>query len=253
MLPAEGRDHFRCEFRWLGAVTSPARDMDVYVIEWPGYVTPLGPGSAGALAPVVDHIERRREAEHLVLSSELGSARYQGLMTAWRAWLGAPAGGDAFRKKSTRALGALVAARVAEAQAQLLGRGRGIGPTTAAEELHELRKDSKRLRYLLECFGGLLPSAVRKPFVQRLKALQDNLGEHQDTEVHTAQLKAMSQELHGDPDVTADTLLAMGRLTELFDRRRQEARDQFAERFAAYDTKQTARALGEMLEAARKR
>ena len=250
VLPADGRDHFKAEFRWLGAVTSPLRDMDVYVIEWPGYVAALDPATAEALRPVVDHIERRRAAEHAILAGHLGSPRYQGLMTAWRAWLDGPATekeSSKRKEKSAPALGPIVASRIAEAQEQLLSRGRGIGPDTAAEELHELRKDAKRLRYLLECFGGLLPASARKPFVQRLKAVQDNLGEHQDTEVHTSQLKAMSEELHGAPGITADTLLAMGRLTEVFDRRRQEAREQFAGRFAAYDTKPTARALAELL------
>lgn len=249
VLPGDGRDHFKAEFRWLGTVTSPLRDMDVYVIEWPGYVAPLDPDTVRALAPVVDHIGRRRAAEHVVLAGHLGSPRYRGLMTAWSAWLDVPATEkpSSKKEKSAPALGPIVAARITEAQEQLLSRGRGIGPTTAAEELHELRKDAKRLRYLLECFGGLLPASSRKPFVQRLKAVQDNLGEHQDTEVHTTQLRAMSQELHGAPGVTADTLLAMGRLTEVFDRRRQDAREQFAERFATYDTKPTARSLAELL------
>lgn len=152
-----------------------------------------------------------------------------------------------------RPLGPVVLKRIVEAQDQLLARGRAIGPATEAEELHELRKDAKRLRYLLECFGGLLPASARKPFVQRLKALQDNLGEHQDTEVHTAQLKAMNQELHGAPGVTADTLLAMGRLTEVFGRRRLQAREEFAARFSAYDTKQTARALTSLLDTVQER
>src|SRR5687768_14899372 len=78
--------------------------------------------------------------------------------------------------------------------------------------------------------SGLLPAALRKPFVQRLQALQDNLGEHQDTEVHSAYLTALSLELQGRPEVTAATLHAMGRLIELFERRRQAARDDFAER-----------------------
>ena len=246
VLPADGRDHFRGELRWLGTVTSPVRDLDVYLIEWPGYVAPLDGETARSLASVVDHLEARKTAEQAVLAAHLSSARYQGLMAAWRAWLESPAEA-ASSKRSPRTLGPVVVARIAEAQVQLLSRGRAIGPTTAAEELHELRKDAKRLRYLLECFGGLLPASARKPFVQRLKALQDNLGEHQDTEVHTTQLKAMSQELHGAPGVSADTLLAMGRLTEVFNRRRQEARDLFAERFSAYDTKPTARALAELL------
>jgi CHAD domain-containing protein len=253
VLPVEGRDHFGAEFRWLGTVTGPARDMDVYLIEWPTYVGPLDAASSDALAPVVEHLSRRRTKEHATLARELASPRYKGLMTAWGAWLEGPFPETALPKKATVALGGVVAARLTQAQDRLLTRGRAIGPATPAEELHELRKDAKRLRYLLECFGGMLPPSVRKPFVQRLKALQDNLGEHQDTEVHTAQLQEMAHELHGAPGVTADTLVAIGRLTDAFDRRRIAARQEFAERFSAYDTKQTARALAALLKAAQPR
>lgn len=155
-------------------------------------------------------------------------------------------------RKSRRPLGSVVATRLSRSQDQLLARGRSIGPDTDAEELHELRKDAKRLRYLLECFGGVFPAGPRKEFVRRLKALQENLGEHQDTEVHTAQLRAIAKELEGSPKVTAETFLAIGRLTELFERRRLAARSLFAERFGSYDTKATAQALVAMLEAARK-
>ena len=65
-------------------------------------------------------------------------------------------------------------------------------PDTPAEQVHDLRKDAKKLRYLLECFGSLLPKSPRKQFVKRLKALQDNLGEHQDAEVHVAAASGIS-------------------------------------------------------------
>ena len=251
VLPAAGRKRFGAEFKWLGEATSPLRDADVYLIEWPSYVAPLDEEAAVALAPLLDHIRARREAEQATLAAKLTAARYEGLMATWRAWLDAPDAEEPAPANGQRRLSRVVSARIADAQAQLLARGRTILPSTPAEVLHELRKDAKRLRYLLECFGGLLPASHRKPFVQRMKALQDNLGEHQDTEVHSAQLQAMSHELHGAPGVTAGTLLAMGRLTELFEQRRLRAREEFAERFRAYDTKQTARVLDELLEAAR--
>lgn len=250
VLPVDGRGHFGEQFRWLGDITSPPRDLDVYLIEWAGYTQSLGTDAAAALGPVAAHIRRRCRAAHVTLVRHLRSARYEGLMKAWRAWLGAPIDQLQQERRSADPLGAVVARRLAEAQDRLLARGRAIGPQTPAEELHELRKDAKRLRYLLECFGGLLPATVRKPFVQRLKALQDNLGEHQDTEVHSAYLKALSLELQDRPEVTAETLLAMGRLIELFERRRQRAREEFAARFALYDAKPTARALGELIHAA---
>ncbi len=41
----------REDFGWLGAATGPARDLDVYVIEWASYVAPLGAEVAASLVP----------------------------------------------------------------------------------------------------------------------------------------------------------------------------------------------------------
>ena len=105
----------------------------------------------------------------------------------------------------------------------------------------------KQLRYLLECFGGLLPTKPRKAFVSQLKALQDNLGDHQDAEVQLAELRTLAHDLHKRAKVDPDALLAMGRLSDLLDRRRQEERDAFVDRFASYDTKANRAALAALL------
>ena len=248
VVPSAERARFREEFGWLGSVTGPARDLDVYVTEWDGYVASLGPETAGQLEPVLAHIAGRRREEHAALAATLTSDRYRRVQAAWRAWLD-PEGEEPGQQapSAARPLGSVVALRVAAAQEQVVMRGRSIGPDSPATDLHELRKDAKKLRYLLECFGGVLAGAPRKAFVQQLKALQDNLGEHQDTEVHSDRLREISRELHREPGVTAETLLAMGRLTEHFEQRRQAARDEFAQRFAAYDTKRTRRNLDDLI------
>ena len=249
VLPVDIRDTYREGFGWLGTATGRARDLDVYVIEWGGYVAPLGPESASALGPVLQHISRQRSAEHATLAKALRSARYRKLLAGWHAWLDGPAPSGT-GKEAERDIAEVASDRTARAQDQLLARGRSIGPGTPAEELHELRKDAKKLRYLLECFGGLYAPVPRKAFVQRLKALQDNLGEHQDAEVHVSELRTMSSELHGAPGVGPETLVAMGQLTEHLERRRRRAREEFAHRFAAYDTKRTRRTLEELLTSA---
>ncbi len=247
VLPADVRKKFRTGFGWLGGATGPARDLDVYVIEWGDYVAPLGPEGSAALSPVLDDIVARRAAEHATLAKTLQSAQYRKLLTDWHRWLDKEQV-DRSAKDASRSAAAVAAARIARAQAQVLDRGRTIGPETEAEVLHELRKDAKTLRYLLECLGGLYAPAPRKAFVQRLKALQDNLGEHQDTEVHVAQLRDMSRKLHASAG--PDALVAIGRLTEHLEGRRRAAREEFAERFAAYDTKPTARSLDTLLRSA---
>ena len=131
-------------------------------------------------------------------------------------------------------LGDVVVARIRKAQRRLLEHGRAITPDTPAEDVHDVRKDAKKLRYLLECFADLLPAADRKAFVKRLKKLQDLLGEHQDTEVHAVELRHAAELLPATTDTA--TYVAVGRLVEHLERRRQAARDGFAERFAEYDS-----------------
>jgi len=250
ILPDEVRDRFRRGFGWLGGVTTPTRDLDVYLIEWDGYTGPLRPDAAATLEPIVRHIARRRQAAHAELAAALQSDHYHEFTTSLTTWLDEPLPADGGGGKALSRIGPVVGRRIAVTQARLLKRGRAIGPGAPAEELHALRKDAKRLRYLLECFGGLLPPAPRKTFVKRLKSLQDNLGEHQDTEVHAIQLRTFSQELFEATSATAETLVSMGQVAERLENRRQAARAEFAQRFADYDTKGTAQALEGLLRAA---
>jgi CHAD domain-containing protein len=242
------RVEFADEFRWLGSITSRVRDLDVYLLEWPGYAAELDPEIRPALGPVRDHLEQHCRAAHAELVTQLGTARAVQLRRRWSAWLEAPAGG----KRAERALGKVVARRVERAQQRVLEDGRAIASSSPPEALHDLRKRAKRLRYLLECFGGLAPGDLRKSFVRTLKGLQDNLGEFQDTAVHAAELRSIAHELSADPaGAPTDTILALGQLRERLDGRRATAREEFAARFAAYDTKATRKLLGELTEAMR--
>ena len=123
----------------------------------------------------------------------------------------------------------------------MVERGRTITPETPAETVHDLRKDAKKLRYLIECFGGLYDKPSRTAFVGRLKALQDTLGEHQDAEVHAHALRTIADDRQRHWD--AETLLAIGQLIERLEQRRLATRKDLAERFAAFDDKETAQAL----------
>jgi CHAD domain-containing protein len=247
VLPLAIGDRSLERFAWLGALTGPARDLDVYLIEWDSYTGPLGADVIAALEPVRALLEVRRQAAHAALVQALQSAEAAELMITWLTWLHEPISVDPQGIQEGRPLATVVTKRIARAQANLVKRGRLIRPDTPGEQVHDLRKDAKKLRYLIECFGSLLPDAPRKTFVRRLKALQDNLGEHQDAEVHIGELRAISRELH-QSGASSDTMLAIGQLTERLDQRRIATRAEFAERFAEYDTKPTQSALDTTLD-----
>ncbi|HSP28020.1 MAG TPA: CHAD domain-containing protein [Ilumatobacteraceae bacterium] len=247
VLPAAIRGRVRDEFAWLAGLTSTPRDLDVYLLEWSKYTDPLGAEVASLLEPVRDLLERQRSDGHIELERGLRSERAATAMNSWQAWLTEPLDGEVLPAWAGRPLGPLVAKRITRAHDLLLERGRLIGPDTPAAQVHDLRKDAKKLRYLLECFGSLLPKGARKKYVRRLKALQDNLGEHQDAEVHVQMLRAVATDLH-ETGVPVDTIVAIGQLTERLDQQRHAARVEFAEHFADYDTPATQRALDAMLD-----
>lgn len=223
--------------------TGPVRDLDVYLVNWAGYVEPLGPDARARLTPVFREIERRRAHAHAELSAMLEGDPFRGDLRAWHRCLAEPWAST----EGTVPIGPFIAERIVKTQRRLVRDGRAITPESPAERLHDLRKDAKRLRYLLECFGDLMSRKSRKAFVARLSALQDNLGAHQDAEVHAAELRAIATALHG-AGVDAGVLVAVGQLVEEMERRRAAARTEFAERFRAYDSADKRRELDAIVE-----
>jgi CHAD domain-containing protein len=245
VLPAEVLDDAAQRFAWLGALTGRARDLDVYLIEWDDYVEPLGAQLIVALAPAYSVLEQRCRLAHADLVEGLCSNNAVELIAMWQTWLHRSSddrGGPA----AHRPLGDLVVKWILNAHTTLVERGRMIGPGSPPEQIHDLRKDAKKLRYLLECFGSLLADKPRKSFVRRLKAFQDNLGEYQDAQVHAEELAGIAEALHARQASTR-TLLAIGQLIELLDQRSLAARTEFAERFGVYDSASTTRVLNAAL------
>ena len=248
VLPDDVRARYRDGFAWLGEITGPARDLDVYVTEWPTYVAPLGEETRTRLAPLLEYLSSRRVAAHGQLSEELQSPRYLELLDTWQRWLTEPS--PSALADAALPMVDVASRRIRRAQRTIIEVGHAIQPASPPTQLHELRKDVKRLRYLIECFGGLYQARRRRDFVKVVKALQDNLGDHQDAGVQVDRLRAASEDLHEHGADGPALFLAMGELTSHFEQRREAARAEFAERFAAYDSKDTTRRLRVLLDSA---
>ncbi|MEO6651343.1 MAG: CHAD domain-containing protein, partial [Ilumatobacteraceae bacterium] len=248
VVPAEVLEPAKEGFAWLAAATGAARDLDVYLLEWKRYTDPLGVTAARALDPVRDVLARHHADAHVALGQVLRSERAGALIAEWREWLGEPVGNASLPRRAGHPLGTEVAKRIVRAHDALIDEGRLIGPDTPADDVHDLRKDAKKLRYLIECFSSMLPAKPRKQYVNKLKALQENLGEHQDAEVHIALLRSLTPDLVS-ADADANTMVAVGELIQRLEQTRLGARTEFAERFADYDSANTRRSFDALIEA----
>ena len=115
----------------------------------------------------------RRNGE-LVRGPPLGAVHQPGQGVAGRP------GGPAARAGGP-AVARLAADRIARAHRRVFRDGGAISATSPPESLHDLRKRCKELRYLLEFFSSLYEPADHWQAVRELKALQDCLGEFQDS------------------------------------------------------------------------
>ncbi len=227
-LPGGLASEFKPEFRWLGDLTTPTRDLDVFLLGYQDMAAGLVGGSEADLVPFHDFLTASRAGAHRRLVAGLHSARFSRLRGNWRAALAdvRPAG------RLTAA--ALADVKIAAAHRSALRTGRVITPTSPAETLHDLRKRCKELRYVVEMFGSLHDRAQLSQAVRELKALQDCLGEFQDADVQRAEIRGMADQMLASGCGPVQTLLAMGEIVAGLAVRQSRARAQFAGRFADF-------------------
>ncbi|MBO0833923.1 MAG: CHAD domain-containing protein [Actinobacteria bacterium] len=227
-LPAGLASRYSPEFRWLGDLTTPTRDLDVFLLGYDDMASGIVGGASTDLMPFRDHLASAREAAYRRLVSGLRSARFARLRSNWRASLA--------QARTTRrtTVAQLADARIGAAHRKALHNGRRITSASPSESLHKLRKRCKELRYLVEMFGSLHDPAQRSQAVRELKALQDCLGEFQDAEVQRTEIRAIAAEMMRERSAPAETLLAMGEIAAGLAVRQASARAQFAGRFADF-------------------
>ena len=230
VLPATLVSQYQREFKWLGDLTTPTRDLDVYLLGYSSMANKLLAATTSELMPFRVHLDGQRATAQRALARGLRSARFTKLATQWRQALAQIAAAPSGRPST----GKLAAQKIARAHQRVITDGSAIAVTSPPESLHELRKRCKELRYLLEIFASLHDPAVQWQAVNELKALQDCLGEFQDTEVQHTELRTFAAQMMADRSAPASTLLAMGEIAATLAVRQRRARAEFADRFADF-------------------
>ncbi|MEM1181426.1 MAG: CHAD domain-containing protein [Acidobacteriota bacterium] len=227
-------EHFKNQFRWLGQITGPTRDLDVYLLKMPTYRADLPEASQEHLEPLERFLVERQAAEQRELVRQLDSARYRDLIDTWRLQLARPSTGPLAEAPVVD----VASARVWKLYRRMVKAGRAITDETPAEALHDVRIVGKKLRYLMEFFRSLYAKKEIDTAIRELKRLQDLLGDFNDYEVQEAAMGqfavqlADSMKAHGQD--SAPSLLAMGRLQAHLDDGRTRERWRFAERFERF-------------------
>jgi len=221
----EQRARLRDELKWAQNLTGPVRDLDVELLEWEELVGLLAPERQPELEPLRELLAQRRARELTKLRRGLRSERFRKVLAAWRELAEGPPADD--QPNAARPIEEVAAERIRKVYRRMVRDGSRIDDGSPAEDLHELRKRGKELRYLLELFGSPFPKSVVKPLVSTLKDLQEVLGRFQDRAVQIDLLHEVRDELRDEPA----TLMALGSLLDALVADQHAARAEFAATF----------------------
>ena len=227
---------FKEEFKYIGRITGPVRDLDVYLASRDGYMQRIPGRLRTGLEYFFEDLAARRKAERRKLVRALKGERYQTILKEWQDLLASkpypPPG-----KRGEIPVRDLAGQVIHKRFRRVLADGKKIGPASPDEELHRLRIECKKLRYSLEFFASLYDQEIIRQLIKQLKLLQNNLGDFNDLSVQQEMLDHFLSTIKPGTIRTRELAAAIGGLMTDLAREHKEVRTLFEETFARFARK----------------
>ncbi len=178
LVPREASAELVAGIRWLNGFLGPARDWDVFLEEGMSPVFARFPRKRG-LHLFRARAETLRRSHYRSLCAALEEPHYPLLLQQFAGWLDRRAWrenlADPQRERLETPVLEFAAPLLEDDRRRVLKRGENF-VRLAAEERHALRIRIKELRYALDFFASLYPTAPVKLYLGALARLQEGLG-----------------------------------------------------------------------------
>jgi CHAD domain-containing protein len=190
-----------------------------------------------------DNLRSQRKIEHKSLVATLNSVRYRRILTTWNRYLDSITPANRSSSLSAKLLAQTV---ITKRNRKVLKFGKQILLTSSDDLLHQLRIEGKKLRYLLEFFSSLFAQEKIQYLIEKLKILQDNLGDFNDLFIQQEHLYKSARNIAPRNKAAKNTLLAMGILIGKLNERQNAVKKEFALLFSSYADKKVQKLFDEL-------
>ncbi len=223
-------------FGKTGRMLGPVRDLDVMLARLPSLSLDLPEPLAAELPPLFDLLVSLREEQRRRMLAWLGShprlramERFDGFLSRLerRYSIGSAEPKRVLqRRRSSAPTAGVIAPELLHAAARrVLKKGDRIAKHSPPETLHALRIAVKRLRYTSEALEDVAPKDIVF-WLKQTSKLQETLGAYNDARVMEARLTGWMETPAGRR-IPRKTLLAVGGLLGVQERRARDARKEF--------------------------
>ena len=222
VIPSDITHAMSDDLAWLSRITGMVRDLDTLVEHWQIYERMVEPSEVNRLQVVIREICFRQTEHRREMCTHLNSQRAITLINDWLVLMIDRTDLDQGTPNGRHELKDVIDRRLSKAHRQLLQDCRRIDVKSSDDDIHGLRKDAKRIRYLAESFSDVSMPNDDDLVLPRMHLLQDSLGEFQDLRIHETVITDALAYLR--PIYTHSTIQAAEKLLGQMRRRRQKVR-----------------------------
>lgn len=206
-LPPSTIENIAPRLSEIAGRTSRLRDLDVFLLDKNYYRAMLPDIHEAGLDELYVLVEKQRQQEKNRVARYFTSTQYLQDISTCKAQLSeSPAYMTPISEKPVLSV----------AKSLLIKRYKGIQSMSAKlnaesdeEDVHDIRKEFKKLRYLIEFFIELLPGKRTARLINRLKKLQITLGQFNDYCVQIEFLSSVSDDRHIEMTKAVSGLIAI--------------------------------------------
>ncbi|SMF01434.1 CHAD domain-containing protein [Alteromonadaceae bacterium Bs31] len=217
----------KTELAALASPTNPLRDLDVFLLDKSYYQSLLPENYAPGLETLFDHIAKERQVAYKRVVTLFKSRAYrQKCKTLEVLFSSAPS----FETESShKPVLTMAKKRTYNRYRKICVLGNEINDETPDADVHELRIECKKLRYLIEFFSELFPEKRISTLAKSLKTLQTILGNFNDYSVQKEFLAA-----HLAKEKDAEVIAAINGLIAVLHQKQLQERARVCKAFAEF-------------------
>ncbi len=177
-LPNPTAQWLKSELGTFSRHTNRLRDLDVFLLARTQYESILPPGFEAGISELYKEVERQRTSEFKKVKKYFSSVEYLDRSKKVIEDINEkPIYSNLF---STTPIEKSAKALMLTRYKKMLSMSNAINSSTPDDEVHELRLEFKKLRYLIEFFSDLLPKRKTADIISVTKKIQTKLGDFND-------------------------------------------------------------------------
>ena len=228
---------FMHKFDELGAITNQLRDYDVFLGRKEHLLKILSANMRPALLNFFKAQQQCRHRQFLSLVAMINSSKYLSMIAAWEKFLNSAETLPATEKSENPVLPG-VAGIILKRLEKVIDKGHAVKANSPDTDLHKVRIQCKKLRYLLDFFYAELPGGKANRVIKDLKKIQTVLGDFNDFSVQIRNIETRLRKLAAGK-TAIENAAALGAIIAALSKEKTTTRAQFQKAFSKFSSDET--------------